>query len=137
MRHDPPVPLMPTRAPDLDAMTRLAPHLASHKGPAPSLSRLLPPLRRLVWTRVVLTLLLAALAGLALAHHRGWLAVQDDLSAVARSQGPARPQGLEEAPTAPPFQPMWSGMYGKDVGGYYYHPVWNLNFQDYWKLDGK
>jgi len=44
---------------------------------------------------------------------------------------------MEEAPTAPLFQPMWNGMYGKDVGGYYYHPVWNLNFQDYWKLDGK
>jgi ABC-type transport system substrate-binding protein len=44
---------------------------------------------------------------------------------------------MEEAPTAPLFQPMWNGMYGKNVGGYYYHPVWNLNFQDFWKLDGK
>jgi len=43
---------------------------------------------------------------------------------------------MEQAPTAPLFQPMWNGMYGKNVGGYYYHPVWNLNFQDYWKLDG-
>jgi ABC-type transport system substrate-binding protein len=44
---------------------------------------------------------------------------------------------MEEAPTAPLFQPVWNGMWGKNVGGYYYHPVWNLNFQDYWKLDGK
>ena len=22
-------------------------------------------------------------------------------------------------------------MYGKNVGGYYYHPVWNLQFQEY------
>ena len=78
-------------------MTRLAPHLASHKGPAPPGSRLLPPLRRWVWTRLVLTLLLAALAGLALVHHRGWLAVQDDLAAVARSQGLSGPELAEVA----------------------------------------
>ncbi len=44
---------------------------------------------------------------------------------------------MEEAPTAPLYQPVWNGMFGENVGGYYYHPVWNLNFQDYWKLDGK
>lgn len=44
---------------------------------------------------------------------------------------------MEQAPTVPLFEPLWNGMYGKDVGGYYYHPVWNLNFQDFWKLDGK
>ena len=44
---------------------------------------------------------------------------------------------MDEAPTAPLFQPVWNGMYGENVGGYYYHVVWNLNFQDYWKLDGK
>jgi ABC-type transport system substrate-binding protein len=43
---------------------------------------------------------------------------------------------MEQAPVAPLYQPMWNGMYGKNVGGYYYHIVWNLNFQDYWKLDG-
>ena len=35
------------------------------------------------------------------------------------------------------YQPMWNGMYGKNVGGYYYHQVWNLQFQEMWKLDGK
>ena len=44
---------------------------------------------------------------------------------------------MDEAPTAPLFEPLWNGMYGENVGGYYYHPVWNLNFQDFWKLDGK
>jgi len=24
----------------------------------------------------------------------------------------------------------------KNVGGYYYHPVWNVQFQEMWKLDG-
>ena len=44
---------------------------------------------------------------------------------------------MEQAPIAPLFQPVWNGMYGKNVGGYYYHPVWNLQFQEMWKLDGK
>jgi len=44
---------------------------------------------------------------------------------------------MQDVPIAPLFQPVWNGMWGKDVGGYYYHPVWNLNFQDFWKLDGK
>ena len=48
-----------------------------------------------------------------------------------------RTSSWTDAPSAPLFQPVWNGMYGKNVGGYYYHPVWNLNFQDYWKLDGK
>jgi ABC-type transport system substrate-binding protein len=43
---------------------------------------------------------------------------------------------MEQAPVAPLYQPMWNGMFGENVGGYYYHIVWNLNFQDYWKLDG-
>ncbi len=44
---------------------------------------------------------------------------------------------MREAPTAPLYQPVWNGLYGKNVGGYYYHPVWNLQFQEMWKLDGK
>ncbi len=41
------------------------------------------------------TILLAVLAGGAVAHHRAWLAVQDDLAAVARSQGLAGPELAE------------------------------------------
>jgi len=44
---------------------------------------------------------------------------------------------MADAPSAILFQPVWNGMYGKDVGGYYYHTVWNLQFQEMWKLDGK
>jgi len=44
---------------------------------------------------------------------------------------------MREAPSAPLYQPVWNGLYGKNVGGYYYHPVWQLQFQEMWKLDGK
>jgi len=44
---------------------------------------------------------------------------------------------MGDAPSAILYQPVWNGMYGKNVGGYYYHPVWNLQFQEMWKLDGK
>ena len=44
---------------------------------------------------------------------------------------------MGDAPSAILYQPMWNGMYGKNVGGYYYHQVWNLQFQEMWKLDGK
>jgi ABC-type transport system substrate-binding protein len=44
---------------------------------------------------------------------------------------------MADAPSAVLYQPVWNGMYGKDVGGYYYHTVWNLQFQEMWKLDGK
>src|SRR5665648_1004162 len=44
---------------------------------------------------------------------------------------------MADAPSAILYQPVWNGMYGKNVGGYYYHPVWSLQFQEMWKLDGK
>ena len=44
---------------------------------------------------------------------------------------------MGDAPSAILYQPVFNGMYGKNVGGYYYHPVWNLQFQEMWKLDGK
>jgi ABC-type transport system substrate-binding protein len=44
---------------------------------------------------------------------------------------------MADAPAAILYQPVFNGMFGKDVGGYYYHPVWNLQFQEMWKLDGK
>ena len=44
---------------------------------------------------------------------------------------------MADAPSAILYQPVWNGMYGKNVGGYYYHPVWNIQFQEMWKLDGK
>jgi len=44
---------------------------------------------------------------------------------------------MGDAPSAILYQPVFNGMFGKDVGGYYYHQVWNLQFQEMWKLDGK
>jgi ABC-type transport system substrate-binding protein len=44
---------------------------------------------------------------------------------------------MADAPSAMLYQPVWNGMYGKDVGGYYYHPAWGLQYQEMWKLDGK
>jgi ABC-type transport system substrate-binding protein len=44
---------------------------------------------------------------------------------------------MDDAPTAPLYQPTWNGMYGKTTGGYYINPVWIFTFQDYWKTDGK
>ena len=44
---------------------------------------------------------------------------------------------MGDAPSAILYQPVFNGMYGKNVGGYYYHQVWNLQFQQMWKLDGK
>jgi len=44
---------------------------------------------------------------------------------------------MADAPAAILYQPVWNGMSGKNVGGYYYHPVWSLQFQEMWKRDGK
>ena len=44
---------------------------------------------------------------------------------------------MNDAPTAPLYQPTWNGMYGKTTGGYYINPVWIFTYQDYWKTDGK
>jgi ABC-type transport system substrate-binding protein len=44
---------------------------------------------------------------------------------------------MADASAAILYQPVWNGMYGKDVGGYYYHPTGKLQFQEMWKLDGK
>ena len=44
---------------------------------------------------------------------------------------------MGDAPSAILYQPVFNGMFGKDVGGFYYHQVWNLQFQEMWKLDGK
>jgi oligopeptide transport system substrate-binding protein len=44
---------------------------------------------------------------------------------------------MNDAPTAPLFQPLLNGMYGETTGGYYVHPVWIFTFQEYWKTDGK
>ena len=44
---------------------------------------------------------------------------------------------MQDAPTAPMYQAVWNGMHGKNTGGYYIHPVWIFNFQEYWKTDGK
>ena len=44
---------------------------------------------------------------------------------------------MEDAPAIELYQPMWTAMYGKNMGGFYLHPVNIFDFQDYWKLDGK
>ena len=44
---------------------------------------------------------------------------------------------MADAPAAPLYQPIWNAMYGKTTGGFYMHPVWNFNFQEYWKTDGQ
>jgi len=44
---------------------------------------------------------------------------------------------MADAPSAILYQPVFNGMYGKNVGGYYYQPVLNLQYQWMWKLDGK
>jgi peptide/nickel transport system substrate-binding protein len=44
---------------------------------------------------------------------------------------------MGDAPVVPLFQPVWHGLAGKNVGGYYVHPVWTFDFQHYWKTDGR
>jgi oligopeptide transport system substrate-binding protein len=44
---------------------------------------------------------------------------------------------MADAPAAILYQPVFNGLYGKTVGGFYYHPVWALQFQQMWKTDGK
>ena len=43
---------------------------------------------------------------------------------------------MADAPAAILYQPVFNGMFGKNVGGFYYHPVWALQFQWMWKTDG-
>ena len=43
---------------------------------------------------------------------------------------------MHDAPVVPLFQPIWNGMRGNDTGGFYIHPVWIYDFQEYWKLNG-
>jgi ABC-type transport system substrate-binding protein len=43
---------------------------------------------------------------------------------------------MQDAPTAPLYQPIWNAMYGKNTGGFYMNPVNIFNFCEYWKLDG-
>jgi len=44
---------------------------------------------------------------------------------------------MQDAPTAPMYQAVFNGMHGADAGGFYVHPVWTFNFQDYWKTNGQ
>ena len=44
---------------------------------------------------------------------------------------------MQDAPTAPMYQAVFNGMHGADTGGFYVHPVWTFNFQDYWKTNGQ
>jgi hypothetical protein len=40
---------------------------------------------------------------------------------------------MEQAPTAPLYQPVFNTMISDRVGGFYIHPIWQLEYQDYWK----
>jgi ABC-type transport system substrate-binding protein len=40
---------------------------------------------------------------------------------------------MEQAPSVMLYQPVWNGMCGKNVGGYYIHPVWINVYEQYWK----
>jgi peptide/nickel transport system substrate-binding protein len=40
---------------------------------------------------------------------------------------------MEQAPTAPLYQPVFNTMISDSVGGFYIHPIWQLEYQDYWK----
>ena len=44
---------------------------------------------------------------------------------------------MQDAPTAPMYQAVFNGMHGQTTGGFYVHPVWTFNFQDYWKTNGQ
>jgi peptide/nickel transport system substrate-binding protein len=44
---------------------------------------------------------------------------------------------MKDAPVTPLIQPVWHGMCGKDVGGFYVHPVTTLDFRHYWKTGGR
>lgn len=40
---------------------------------------------------------------------------------------------MQQAPVAPLYQPVFNTMFSKSVGGFYIHPIWQLQYQDYWK----
>ncbi len=44
---------------------------------------------------------------------------------------------MSDAPVAPLFQPVWNAIHSPATGGFYLHPVWTFEFQDYWKTNGK
>jgi len=44
---------------------------------------------------------------------------------------------MNDAPTVPLYQEVWTDMYGKNTGGFYIQPVWTFVFQEYWKTNGK
>jgi len=78
---------MPTLTPPLHDIPRFEAAEESGDSPRSRASRFAPLLPRSATTRLVATLLLAALAAVALLHYRGWSAVQAELAAAARAQG--------------------------------------------------
>jgi ABC-type transport system substrate-binding protein len=40
---------------------------------------------------------------------------------------------MDQAPIAPLYQPVFNTMVSDAVGGFYIHPIWQLEYQDYWK----
>ena len=78
---------MPTLTPPLHDIPRFEAEEVSADSPRWRASRFAPLLPRSATTRLVATLLLAALAAVALLHYRGWSAVQAELAAAARAQG--------------------------------------------------
>ncbi len=66
-------------------------------------------------------------------------AASSELNAAKRLQMFQEMQYLimNDAPTAPLYQPQWNAIHGATTGGFYLHPVWTFEFQDYWKTNGK
>ena len=44
---------------------------------------------------------------------------------------------MDEAPTAPLFQPIQTTMASAATGGFYTSPIWTFDFPSYWKTDGQ
>lgn len=40
---------------------------------------------------------------------------------------------MAQAPVVPLFQPVFNAMAASSVGGFYYHPLWELVYDDFWK----
>jgi len=44
---------------------------------------------------------------------------------------------MEQAPTAPLFQPIQTTMASETTGGFYTSAIWTFDFPSYWKTDGQ
>jgi ABC-type transport system substrate-binding protein len=76
-----------------------------------------------------------------------WNQQVEDLSAQATPMEPSAERTklfeqmqeiiMEEAPTAPLFQPIQTTMASPNTGGFYTSAIWTFDFPSYWKIDGQ